>query len=168
MHLGEPIPDGGFQSEQLSGRRSRIFHQLRTDLNRHPGISVVELRPCRDGKDRRLVGTFDTDIFVDGLVAADEATIYVNWWPHPPGYDDQFKFHYTESSGYDCGWHRQPHEDSSEIPFDHFQQRPSPDDEYQYRSVDFGEDTPTGILWEITSERLPRTVRSRYDPEFKI
>ena len=163
MQFCKLLPDGG--SVELSGRRSRIFDQLRINLNHHPATETVALRPTRDGTDHKLVAEFDTDILVDGLVTAASARLEINWWTHPSGIDDQFTFHYVESSGYDCGWHRQPHEGESEIPFDHFQQRASPEDDYRYRGVDFQEDTPAGLLWEVTKTRLPRILRARYDLE---
>lgn len=163
MHLGALISDGGSRSVKVSGRRGRIFDRLRINLNHHPATETVAVRPTRDQKDRKLVTDFDTRILVDGLVGAGEAWLEINWWPHPIGIDDQFKFHYVESSGYDCGWHRQPHPNESEIPFDHFQQRAAPEHDYQYQGVDFQEDTPVGLLWEVTRTRLPRIIRARHD-----
>jgi hypothetical protein len=167
MHLDALIPDGGGTSTELSGRRARIMSRLRVELNHHPATTEVRLAPTRDGNDSRLVAELDTKVLVDGLVDAEEAKLVVNWWTQPPGYEDQFTFHYVESTGYDCGWHRQPHPDESKVPFDHFQQRASPDDEYEYLGVDFREDTPAGLLWAVTTTRLERIIRSRYDPEFE-
>lgn len=165
MHFGVPITDGGSDAATLSGRRSRIFDRVRINLNHHPATETVAVKPTRDQKDRKLVADFDTDILVDGLVTADEARLEINWWTHPPGMDDQFKFHYIESAGYDCGWHRQPHPDESDVPFDHFQQRASPENDYRYQGVEFQEETPVGLLWEVTKTRLPRIIRARYEPE---
>jgi len=165
MYTDVLISDGG-SSTKLSGRRARIFSRLRAEINHHPATMEVVLEPTRDKKDSRLVAEFDTDILVDGLVDAEEAELVINWWTHPPGYEDQFKFHYIESTGYDCGWHRQPHPDESEIPFDHFQQRASRNDEYEYQGVDFQENTPAGLVWEVTTARLERIIRSRYDSDF--
>lgn len=167
MPLDGLLPDGG-SSTKLSGRRARIVTRLRAELNHHPATTEVVLKATRDGRDQQLVAELDTDILVDGIVESDGAKLVVNWWPHPPGYEDQFTFHYVESDGYDCGWHRQPHPDESEIPFDHFQQRPSPGDEYRYQGVDFQENSPVGLLWEVTTTRLERVIRSRYDPEFEV
>ncbi|PCR89488.1 hypothetical protein CP557_02410 [Natrinema ejinorense] len=165
MYLGALLADGGSDPSDLSGRRGRIFEQLRINLNHHPATETVVVRPTRDQKDRKLVARFDMQILVDGLVDADEARLEINWWTHPDGIGDQFKFHYVESSGYDCGWHRQPHPEESDIPFDHFQQRASPESDYQYQGVDFLEKTPVGLLWEVTRTRLPRIIRARYDPD---
>lgn len=168
MHLAALISDGGSNSIRLSGRRSRIFDRMRINLNHHPAIETVVVRPTRDKKDRKLVADFNTHILVDGLMDAEEARLEINWWTHPIGIDDQFKFHYIESSGYDCGWHRQPHPNEPEIPFDHFQQRASSEHDYQYQGVDFQEDTPIGLLWEVTNTRLPRIIRARYDPDTSL
>lgn len=138
------------------------MNRLRVNLNHHPATEQVAIRPTRDEKDRNLIGEFDTDILEDGVVEAADAKLVINWWTHPVGYDDQFKFHYVESTGYDCGWHRQPHPEESEIPFDHFQQRNSPDDDYQYQGVEFREETPVGLMWEITQSRLPQIINSRW------
>lgn len=158
------ISDGG-DSTTLSGRRRYIFHILRAELNHHPATKDVMRTSTRDITDSNLIATLDTDILADGLVPG-SAKLEVNWWTHPPAYADQFTFHYVESTGYDCGWHRQPHPGESEIPFDHFQQRGSPDDEYKYQAVDFQEETPAGLVWEVTTTRLERVIRSRYDPSF--
>lgn len=158
------VTDGGSASDRLSGRRSRILEQLRVDLRHHPAIETVAFRHSRDGTDTKLVGEFDTDILVRGVVEADEAKLVINWWPQPSGMQDQFKFHYVESSGYDCGWHRQPHPEETDIPFDHFQQRTTPENDSQYQGVDFLEDSAIGLFWEITGARLPNILRARWTP----
>lgn len=163
MQLDALISDGGSESDKLSGRRGRVFEQIRVNLNHIPATEMVAVTATRNNKDKKLVAEFDTDIFADGLVDGEQARLEVNWWTHPVGYDDQFKFHYIEPTGYDCGWHRQPHPDESEIPFDHFQQRAAPDDDYQYQGVEFREDTPVGLVWEIIDTRLPRIIRDRYE-----
>ncbi|WP_254528465.1 hypothetical protein [Natrinema gelatinilyticum] len=38
----------------------------------------------------------------------------------------------------------------SEIPFDHFKQRVSPENDYRYQSIDLQEATSVGLLWEMT------------------
>jgi len=156
------VADGGSQPVDLSGRRGRIMDQLRVNLRNHPATHHVSYQPTRDGLDSKLVAYFNVDIYVDGLIEAEQASLEVTWWTHPIGTDDQFKFHYVESAGYDCGWHRQPHPDRDEIPFDHFQQRATPDSDYQYQGVEFADNHPVGLLWEIIDTRLPRIIRARY------
>ncbi|WP_226481424.1 hypothetical protein [Natrinema amylolyticum] len=143
MPLGDQPLDEAL--EYLSGRRGRTFEQLRINLNHHPATETIVVRPTCDQK---FVAHFDTQILVDGFVDADEASLEINWWTHPARIDDQFKFHYVESSGYGCGWHRQPHPEESDIPFDHFQQRASPESNYQSQGVDFLEATPVGLPWK--------------------
>jgi len=130
-------------------------------LKNYPATEAVVLKLTRDNGDRQLVAIFNTDILIGGLVEADDAELYINWWPQPVEYKDQFKFHYVESTGYDCGWHRQPHPEESEIPFDHFQQRTSPNDDYQYQSITFQDENPIGLLWEVLETRLPKIIEAR-------
>lgn len=162
MYPGVLVSDGGSDSVKLSGRKSRITHRLRVNLNHHPATDTVTLEPTRDRRDRKLVAEFDTSILADGVVGAKKAKLEANWWPQPVGTEDQFKFHYIEYGGYDCGWHRQPHPDESQIPFDHFQQRMSKTDDYQYQGVTFQEETPVGLLWEVTHTRLPKILKARW------
>lgn len=168
MYVSTLLSDGGSSSLSLSSRRKQIFQQLRINLNHHPATETVALKPTRDRTDRKLVADFDTDILAGGVLDVAAATFEINWWTHPVGIDDQFIFHYVESSGYDCGWHRQPHPDECAIPFDHFQQRALPDNDYQYQPVDFQEDTPVGLLWEVTKGRLPRVLRARFDLDLEL
>lgn len=115
------VVDGGSSSVKLSGRRGRVMDQIRVNLHHYPATEYAAYKKTRDGMDSKLVSEFNTDILADGVVEAEDARIEVTWWTHPPETADQFKFHYIESAGYDCGWHRQPHPDRDEIPFDHFQ-----------------------------------------------
>ena len=163
MGFNRVLSDGGFDGAQVSGRRARVMDQLQKNLNHHPATTTVTLEPTRDGRDRQYVAQLATDILAEGVVDAESAKLILNWWTHPVGYDDQFKFHYVESTGYDCGWHRQPHPEEVEIPFEHFQQRASPDDEYEYYAVSFQEETPVGLFWEITTTRLERILQSKWD-----
>lgn len=156
------VLDGGSSSVKLSGRRARIMDQIRVNLQHYPATEYTAYKKTRDGMDSKLVSNFNTDILADGVVNAENTRLEVTWWTHPPGTADQFKFHYIESAGYDCGWHRQPHPDRDEIPFDHFQQRADPEDEYQYQGVGFIEADPVGLTWEILETRLPKILRARY------
>lgn len=63
----------------------------------------------------------------------------------------EFSFHYSEESGFDCGWHHEPnpHVDG----WGHYQMRQSASDEYQYVAVSFGSTQPERVFWEVL-ERL--------------
>lgn len=56
-----------------------------------------------------------------------------------------FKIHYSESSGFDCGVNLEPnpHVDGHL----HYQERASPTDEYDY-DVSLAATAPVGVLWE--------------------
>ena len=156
------VLDGGSAPIELSGRRSRILNQLRVNLRNHPAIDHTRFQLTRTGNDHELVGEFDTRILAGGRVTAESSKLVINWWTQPNDLDDQFIFHYSESTGFDCGWHRQPHPDESEIPFDHFQYRFDADDEYQYQGIDFIEEEPIGLFWEISQTRLPKILEWRW------
>jgi len=156
------VSDGGPTSIELSGRRDRILHRLQVNLRQHPAIKRTQFQLTRLGNDHELVGQFDTRILADGCVRAESAKLVINWWTHPDGIDDQFVFHYSEPAGFDCGWHRQPHPNEPDIPFDHFQYRFGADDEYQYKGVDFIEDDPIGLFWEVSRTRLPKILQWRW------
>ena len=99
-------------------------------------------------------------IFADGLISSDEAYIQVDWWPQPNGKVSWFEIHYVESDGFDCGWHRHANDHVNGL--DHFQERESPEEAYQYRAVSFNTDNPVGILWVVVDERLQNLLRRRY------
>lgn len=163
MYSPALVPDGGSTPNELSGRRSRIMNQLRENLKQHPAIEHTQFEVTRNGSGHELVGVFDTLILANGRVDTGEAKLTINWWTHPPDIENQFIFHYSEPIGFDCGWHRQPHPGESDIPFDHFQYRFDSDEEYQYQGVDFIEDNPVGLFWEVAQTRLPKVLEWRWD-----
>ena len=140
-------------SNPNGGRRGRIISTLAEELRRVPFVDTVSLVPTRTGLDYQIRGEVNCDIFLSGQTEAEEARVYINWWTHPSG-PDQFKFHYTEESGFDCGYHRQEndHVDGD----DHFQWREDEDSEYTYEEVTFDYDLPPGVLWEVVHEKLPK------------
>lgn len=84
------------------------------------------------------------------------ASLRVTWWPAPDG--AEFVFHYSDSSGFDCGWHREPnpHVDGRTP----YQERPSPDAEYRYEPVSLGAETPPRVLWTVL-DRLTERLGER-------
>ncbi|CCQ32664.1 hypothetical protein HTIA_0519 [Halorhabdus tiamatea SARL4B] len=69
--------------------------------------------------------------------------------PDDPGY----VFHYSDDTGFDCGWHREPnpHVDGKL----HYQERSSAES-YQYESVSFSAETPPRILWTVLDRLTDR------------
>jgi len=63
----------------------------------------------------------------------------------------EFVFHYSDESGFDCGWHHEPnlHVDV----WGHYQERESADEVYSYEPVTFGSEVPVRVCWEVL-ERL--------------
>lgn len=147
--------------ENTRGRRRRLIQsRLHRNLGKIPGIASVRFKETGSGISDQVRGNIDTRIFANGLISAEEAYVQVNWWPQPNGEASWFQIHYTEASGFDCGWHR--HANDHVDGLDHFQERETPEEEYRYRAVSFEAENPVGILWEVVDERLQNRLRQRY------
>lgn len=85
----------------------RVLDQRKRNLQSHPSTADVRFEESGTGADWRLVARLNCSILVDGRPPTDRARLFVNWWTHPGSTRDRFKFHYAESGGFDCGWHRQ-------------------------------------------------------------
>jgi len=157
-------PDGGRESTQESvEKRHRILRSLREQLERHPAIIAAWGSP--DGQYAALAADVDPAQFQRNV---ESASLRVTWQPNPhlppeTSLDDRrrtsltsnFKIHYSESSGFDCGVHLEPtpHVDGHL----HYQERASPTDEYDYDDVSLAATAPVGVLWETLeciAERL--------------
>ncbi|MGB9964084.1 hypothetical protein [Halobacterium sp. CBA1126] len=148
-------PDGGREpTREAVEKRHRILRSLREELERHPAISAAWGSP--DGQYAALAADVDPAQFGRD---SDSASLRVTWQPNPqlpPGtsLDDRrrtaltsnFKIHYSESSGFDCGVHLEPnpHVDGHL----HYQERAAPSDEYDYDDVSLAATAPVGVLWE--------------------
>lgn len=159
-----PQPDGGWESTQEAvEKRHRILRSLREQLERHPAVSSAWGSP--DGQYAELEADVDPVQFGRD---SESASLRVTWHPNPhvppeTSLDDRrrtaltsnFKIHYSESSGFDCGVHLEPnpHVDGHL----HYQERASPTDEYDYDAVSLTATAPVGVLWEsleIIADRL--------------
>jgi hypothetical protein len=97
---------------------------------------------------------------------ADSATLHVVWHPLPDGaetarpdaidrstarprtaFDAVFRLHYSESTGYDCGFHSEPNPHVEG--WFHSQERFDPGEEYTYVEAGLEARTPTSALWEL-------------------
>lgn len=122
-----------------SGDRHRILRTLKRELTRHPIVTDATGQPP---------STF-TEIRADLTPArwghpVEDATLRVTWFPDTRA---QFVFHYSESTGFDCGWHREPNPHVDQ--WTHYQERPSDDAPYSYEAVSFETDSPTTLVWEV-------------------
>lgn len=133
--------DGGRDEfRELGQERHRILRELRHQVRRHPAVEEVSGIP--DGKFRELRATLDPSAFGRN---AESASFRISWWPAPE--DPEFAFHYSESTGFDCGWHREPnpHVDGKT----HYQERNGPNEDYEYEAVSLPMRTPPRLLWTI-------------------
>jgi hypothetical protein len=135
--------------DDRGARRHRILTEVRRELDRHPAVESVRGDP--PGRQRELRATLRPSAFGRDV---ERATLRVTWWPAPGG-NSSFVFHYSDDSGFDCGFHREP---NPHVEGDtHYQERPAPDTDYRYESVSVVAQTPPRLCWELLdrlSDRL--------------
>jgi hypothetical protein len=137
----------------------RFLAVLQRELRGVPGVTSTSIQLSNTGLDFELVGKIDTLVFADGCIPAEEAQIAICWWPQPD-VQDRFKFHYSDSAGFDCGWHRQENDHVDGL--DHAQWRANSDSPYQYDPITFDHNNAAGLHWEIIGDRLPEQLQSHY------
>ncbi|WP_435102498.1 hypothetical protein [Halarchaeum sp. P4] len=156
-------PDGGRDTSQVDvEKRHRILRSVREQLERHPAI--VAARESPDGHYAEVTADIDPAHF--GRDAA-SASLRVTWQPDPrfpPGTSledrrrtsltSNFKIHYQESSGFDCGVHLEPNPHVEGHL--HYQERLSSDIEYDYAEATLEATSPVGVLWEVLEELADR------------
>jgi hypothetical protein len=149
-------PDGGTDtSREDRERRHRILRSLRGQLELHP--AVVSARGIPEGNYAEIEANLDPLYF--GRDAA-EASLRITWQPNPtvpPGtsLEDRqrtsltanFVFHYSESTGFDCGYHLEPNPHVTGHL--HYQERDAPEEDYTYDTFTFTASSPVGVLWEL-------------------
>lgn len=145
------VSDGGYDPGAAS---HAVLRELRRTLERHPAVLRARGKPpsqftrIRAELDPRLLGA-----------GADNGTLTVRWYDgERTEADPEFSFHYTDSSGFDCGFHHEPnpHVEGKA----HYQERESPDDEYVYENVSFASLTPVRVSWEVF-DRLEERLAER-------
>ena len=143
--------DGGYDAGEAS---HAVLLELRRSAGRHHG--VTEARGHPDGQFTRVRADLDPGV-VGG--SASTGALTMRWFAgESREARPEFSFHYSDESGFDCGWHHEPnpHVDG----WAHYQERDGPDEEYEYEAVVFGSSQPVRVLWEIL-ERLEQTLQSR-------
>lgn len=138
--------------------RHRILRLLRHELERHPAVQEASGEP--DGEFAQLIATVDPSQFGRD---AETATLELTWYPLLESAEGEsglpetggrltdvsamFRLHYSEPGGYDCGFHHEPnrHVDG----WLHFQDRGTPDSEYEYAPCDLEARSPVAALWEL-------------------
>jgi hypothetical protein len=134
------------------------LRELRGELARHPAVRSVEGVPPEEY--RELRATIDSSWFGR---ETETASLRVTWLPDPtpgPEASDRrndtwmrtpiqayYTLHYSESDGFDCGFHCEPNPHVDGLL--HYQKRENVDDAYTYEPVSFGARSVTGLLWEM-------------------
>ena len=158
---GPPSPGRNPYDHLIGDDRNQVLHTVHLNLRKVPGTKAVRYEESGTGVEKQVVADFDTDVFADGVIQAEGASIEVNWWPLEESPDRYwYKFHYYDSTGFDCGWHRQENDHVDGL--DHYQERESPDAEYEYAVFDPARSHPLSLLWEIVSGRLVSRLEIRY------
>lgn len=142
--------------------RHRILRRLRESLGKHPAVLTARGHP--EAQYTEVTAEVDPAFFDR---SAQSATLRVTWYPIPPegqglSLPDQprtslqamFTLHYSESSGYDCGFHNEPNPHVEG--WLHFQERPGPEEAYEYHPAALEGKTPVSALWELLDELATR------------
>jgi hypothetical protein len=70
-----------------------------------------------------------------------------------------YTLHYSESSGFDCGFHCEPNPHVDGLL--HYQERSSPADGYTYEPVSFDARSLSRLLWELMDALTDRLIDSQ-------
>ncbi|GAB7020278.1 hypothetical protein JCM18750_31390 [Halostagnicola bangensis] len=138
--------------------RHRILRELRGELARHPAVRSIEGEPPDEYQELRA--TLGPSWFGR---TAETASLRVTWIPDPsPGPEAAdrtndawmrtpiqayYTIHYSESDGFDCGFHCEPNPHVDGLL--HYQERDDADDTYTHEPVSFGARSVSGLLWEL-------------------
>ncbi len=149
--------------------RHQILRALREQVIKHPAITAARGHP--EAEYSEVDAELDPAYFGR---TADSATLRITWYPIPDAEADSvlpdhprtnfqatFKFHYSESTGYDCGFHNEPN--SHVEGWFHFQDRPSPNISYDYERAELAARTPVSALWELL-DKLEERLRDSETP----
>lgn len=123
----------------------KALGEIRRSLERHPAVDHARGFPTDSFT--HVEAKLNQQVFGRDATVA---TLTVRWFAGetrdaPP----QFSFHYSDNTGFDCGWHHEPnpHVDG----WGHYQERDAPGEGYSYTAVSFAGQTPGRILWEVLS-----------------
>lgn len=141
----DPLLADGPRGESPAEIRHRTLTELKRTVRRHPAVGVALGVDDDRGRFRELEVAFDPRILD---VSADEAKLRIEWRPRPdPAEPAYFVFHYYDSTGRDFGWHREPNPHVDRL--EHFQERKSPDADYEYEPAQFDALSPIELCWDV-------------------
>lgn len=138
-------PDGGRYDPGEASHS--VLLELRRTVERHP--AVLQARGDPPGQFTRVQADLDPRVLG---ASAEEGTLTIRWYAGETSEDPpEFAFHYSDSSGFDCGWHHEPNPHVEGMA--HYQERTEAEADYTYEPISFASDPPVRLLWEVL-ERL--------------
>lgn len=69
-----------------------------------------------------------------------------------------YALHYSEASGFDCGFHCEPNPHVEELL--HYQERANSDEQYAYEPISFDARSLASLLWELMDALMARLTNS--------
>ena len=140
---------GGYDPGQAS---HAALLEIRRTLSRHPAVLDAYADP--PAQFTQVRAEVDPRVFGG---TSESGSLTVRWYAGKSAEaSPEFVFHYSDESGFDCGWHHEPnpHVDG----WGHFQERESANEEYSYEPITFGSEVPVRVCWEVM-ERLEERTR---------
>lgn len=141
----EAVRADGPRGESPAEIRHRTLTELNRTVRQHPAVDTTAGVSTDDDRYRELEVNLDPLILG---VDAERVALRIEWRPRPeadePAY---FVFHYHDSTGRDFGWHREPNPHVDGLV--HFQERDSPDADYEYEEARFETFSPVPLLWDV-------------------
>lgn len=135
---------GGYDPGQAS---HAALLEIRRTLRRHPAVLEASAEPptqftrVRADLDPRVLGG-----------SSESGSLTVRWYAgESTEAAPEFVFHYSDGSGFDCGWHHEPNPHVEG--WGHYQARERSDDAYTYEPVTFESAVPVRVCWDVM-ERL--------------
>lgn len=134
-------PDGGNYDPGEASQT--VLLELRRTVERHP--AVLQARGDPPGQFTRVQTDLDPHMLG---ASAEKGTLTIRWYAgETPDDPPEFAFHYSDRSGFDCGWHHEPNPHVEGVA--HYQERETADTEYTYKATSFESDQPVRILWDV-------------------
>ncbi len=137
------ISDGGYHAGEAS---HTVLLELRRSITRHPGVTAARGDP--PDLFTRVHADVDPRVFGG---TSEKGQLSIRWFAGASQEDPpQFSFHYSENSGFDCGWHHEPN--SHVEGWAHYQARESAAASYECQSVEFASLQAVRVMWDVLEQ----------------
>lgn len=134
-------PDGG--SYDPGEASHAVLLELRRTLERHPAVQNAQGDP--PAQFTRVRADLDPGILG---ASVEDGVLVIRWYAGETRESQpEFSFHYSDTTGFDCGWHYEPNPHIEG--WAHYQERELAEEDYEYESISFASDHPVRILWEV-------------------